>query len=315
MKTKIVLLLFVCLSLSLHLFSQDFSYHLADANHIQFRYSGSYRGAIYISHYQNGRFQGNKLVSGGVATFAIVRGGLSEYYKVIPPAGTRYAITDDLVELFGLGPCDKLTTIGDVEMTNPQLYDFIITYCEGRAEPCVETETPNLLVPSEPSLEGLPQTSLIPLHCLCKLKEADLSTLIDESQTTKPERVSNEDIALLITNLTSYFYDDLIDVASKLDCNIVSSDNENLNRLANNAKIETAFAVYPNPSSGNFSVKSDKIINTIHILDANGVVVYSNSEIYQSNYTLDLPNVTAGIYHTRIVFDDGSSIIEKVVIY
>ena len=72
-------------------------------------------------------------------------------------------------------------------------------------------------------------------------------------------------------------------------------------------------ALYPNPTTGRFSVSFSKALHraTIHIVDESGKLI---STIKARGYKIDidLSSKPAGIYYVRIV-DDGKTITKKVV--
>ncbi|RZJ68035.1 MAG: T9SS type A sorting domain-containing protein [Flavobacterium sp.] len=66
------------------------------------------------------------------------------------------------------------------------------------------------------------------------------------------------------------------------------------------------FRVFPNPTNGNFTIESDLIGNhKVEIVDLNGRVVFSSIETFSSaGKTIDLPQLTSGMYLLRIGTDN-----------
>ena len=68
---------------------------------------------------------------------------------------------------------------------------------------------------------------------------------------------------------------------------------------------ETKLEIYPNPSDGLVLVKVNSLIKNILIYDVKGKLSYSNFDINNSNYKLDLSILESGIYFTKVVTNIG----------
>lgn len=74
--------------------------------------------------------------------------------------------------------------------------------------------------------------------------------------------------------------------------------------------------IYPNPTYNNmFKVKSNSVITNIEVMNLLGKSIYS--EHYES-YSFDeivvqLPQCEKGIYMIKITFDDGETLIKKLL--
>lgn len=81
--------------------------------------------------------------------------------------------------------------------------------------------------------------------------------------------------------------------------------------------LATNFTVYPNPSSGKFSLKSSTVYNiaSINIFNAHGKIIGSmKTETAEGAYAddFDLADHTTGIYIVRIIHDHGTDFIKVV---
>lgn len=66
---------------------------------------------------------------------------------------------------------------------------------------------------------------------------------------------------------------------------------------------ESPFNVFPNPTDGELHVESKNKINTIRLMDMNGITLIEQKEINNTSYTLDLSKVDPGIYILEVVDD------------
>ena len=76
---------------------------------------------------------------------------------------------------------------------------------------------------------------------------------------------------------------------------VKSKSNITNNRTTSVVTNNGIFAVYPNPSSGNITLNSDKEIGSVVIYNTLGTVVFSE-KINSTNYTVNLSGQPAGIY-------------------
>lgn len=81
-----------------------------------------------------------------------------------------------------------------------------------------------------------------------------------------------------------------------------------------NYNIGAGATIYPNPTSNNFSVKNDGEIDIteIQVMDTSGKMVRSlKSDLDQE---VDISNQGNGIYFVRLIFEDGTNKMEKLII-
>ena len=75
--------------------------------------------------------------------------------------------------------------------------------------------------------------------------------------------------------------------------------------------------VYPNPSTGLFSMKTDDVISKIEIVTVLGEKIYSldnfNSANTNQKQEIDLSNQSKGIYFYKIVSGDNNSSTGKII--
>ncbi len=71
--------------------------------------------------------------------------------------------------------------------------------------------------------------------------------------------------------------------------------------------------VYPNPSSGIFNLKSNKIIQTISIFDLTGRKIFSQNN-YQNDFQLNLENLQTGVYIALIEYADKTKETKRLAI-
>lgn len=74
-------------------------------------------------------------------------------------------------------------------------------------------------------------------------------------------------------------------------------------------KVSKTAIIYPNPSKGEFFVKSNKKIAMLEITDVTGKIVLKNKE----SEVIDLNNNQSGIYFVKTIFMDGASETEKII--
>jgi len=79
------------------------------------------------------------------------------------------------------------------------------------------------------------------------------------------------------------------------------------------ALLDIAVQVYPNPSSGFFSIASEKIIRELAIYSISGEQVYMNAHENSKSINFDLGNYENGVYFLKATTDDGH-FMQKVVV-
>lgn len=73
-------------------------------------------------------------------------------------------------------------------------------------------------------------------------------------------------------------------------------------------------SIYPNPSTGLFTIESVQSLETIQIMDIRGRLVYEASSLNESSLDVNISNENAGVYYVRISGAFGT-ITEKVVLH
>lgn len=72
--------------------------------------------------------------------------------------------------------------------------------------------------------------------------------------------------------------------------------------------------IYPNPSSGIFNISSTQTISNIDVYDVTGKLVYYQNNTKQTNASLDLSNLSNGIYFIYTATENGVVSKSKVVV-
>lgn len=72
---------------------------------------------------------------------------------------------------------------------------------------------------------------------------------------------------------------------------------------------ELNFSIYPNPTNGSINIVGADVIDNISIFDCRGRLVKGKSKINATNVSIDMRDLTSGIYYTRI-----STINEKTTV-
>jgi len=75
---------------------------------------------------------------------------------------------------------------------------------------------------------------------------------------------------------------------------------------------EHSVAVYPNPATGYFTLSSSKA-GRVFIVDISGRVV-TNARIVSGNNTINVENLTPGIYFVNTILEDGSRASDKLIV-
>ncbi len=73
-------------------------------------------------------------------------------------------------------------------------------------------------------------------------------------------------------------------------------------------------SIYPNPSTGLFTIESVQSLETVQILDIKGRMIYEATELNESSLEINISNENSGVYYVRISGAFGS-ITEKVVLH
>lgn len=88
----------------------------------------------------------------------------------------------------------------------------------------------------------------------------------------------------------------------------------NIKGLTSVSKVEKAdLSIYPNPSNGQFFVKSDRPLNKLFVMDQSGrrIITFECRNTYYEELNIHAP---AGIYFVQILMNDGSTQTKKIVI-
>jgi hypothetical protein len=94
------------------------------------------------------------------------------------------------------------------------------------------------------------------------------------------------------------------------DYGVFIEDNLKINELSN-----LNFTIFPNPTEGIFSVKSDELIQEIKIYSIVGQVIYTSNDILTKTVNnLNLSDFTSGQYFVEITDQNGNRAIEKVIL-
>ncbi len=80
-----------------------------------------------------------------------------------------------------------------------------------------------------------------------------------------------------------------------------------------NTARERTFSVYPNPSDGMLRfLSSEEMLERVTVLSADGKTVFDGRKLSASR-ELDLQQLPAGIYYVKVLFNDNSIRVEKVI--
>lgn len=83
-----------------------------------------------------------------------------------------------------------------------------------------------------------------------------------------------------------------------------------LNSLSvNDVKNSDTFSVYPNPTHGILTIKSDKKIKAVEVTSISGQAV--NSKI--TNQNIDISDAPTGVYLLKATFDNGKNSVKKII--
>ncbi len=66
----------------------------------------------------------------------------------------------------------------------------------------------------------------------------------------------------------------------------------------------SAISVYPNPSNGIVMVQSERIMNTIQLIDLNGRIVLTESNVSAGKKQLNLQALSSGVYQLRVLTEE-----------
>ena len=74
-----------------------------------------------------------------------------------------------------------------------------------------------------------------------------------------------------------------------------------------------AIQIFPNPSSGNFTIQAEDRIKEIRIIDIVGRTIYKDSKIQSNRYDIDLSGSQSGLYFIHCIGDRGEANLRLVI--
>jgi alpha-tubulin suppressor-like RCC1 family protein len=89
-------------------------------------------------------------------------------------------------------------------------------------------------------------------------------------------------------------------------CNVTTAIQEN--------SIENSILVYPNPTSGIVTISTNQTVASIDVFDVTGKLVHSQNNIKQHNSSIDLSQLSNGIYFINVQTENGGVSKSKVVV-
>ncbi len=134
-----------------------------------------------------------------------------------------------------------------------------------------------------------------------------------------PVTIYSEADTPLVTNLSWSIYVDSIVTevpSTMIDTTGTPTRNENMCTFVSLPKEESVNSiveVFPNPSDGAFSIKSDNVIESIQVTDISGRIVFKKDIINAFEYRINIPNLQAGVYSTAVVTEKRVTVVKCVV--
>ncbi len=95
----------------------------------------------------------------------------------------------------------------------------------------------------------------------------------------------------------------------------LKSDTSIQKNFEKNFENQYDFIFYPNPSNGivNFEFKNSEFFKSLEIYDIAGKIILQK-EIYKNEESLDLSNLSKGVYLYKIIKQNGNPIVEKFIL-
>jgi hypothetical protein len=72
--------------------------------------------------------------------------------------------------------------------------------------------------------------------------------------------------------------------------------------------------IFPNPTSKDLTIKVETDINSVFVLNSNGVELYRKKSINKNSFMLDASNFRPGLYFIKIELITGHTFIEKFIV-
>ncbi|MCC6690895.1 MAG: T9SS type A sorting domain-containing protein [Bacteroidia bacterium] len=80
------------------------------------------------------------------------------------------------------------------------------------------------------------------------------------------------------------------------------------------ANVNVSFSVFPNPSSGSFTIKSESAIKKCAVVDVLGNIVFKGENMQAGTTTISLSHLSNGIYFLKITDIHDKEMVSKIVI-
>ena len=75
----------------------------------------------------------------------------------------------------------------------------------------------------------------------------------------------------------------------------------------------TNVSIFPNPANGLLTVSSNKLIQSITVVNAAGKVWFDFADINMETFTFDISGLSQGVYFVKIIMQNGYENVEKVL--
>lgn len=194
----------------------------------------------------------------------------------------------------GTSPFTYIWSNGNNALTASNLIAGSYTVTVGDANGCIDSET---YVINEPA-EIVSTETVVPAS---SATTADGSASVSVSGGTSPYNYlwSNSETTNSISNvLPATYYVTITDLSG---CFIVDTVVVNYTIGINEISIENIY-IYPNPNSGKFNLLIDNCeVLSIRIYSLSGQLVYTNSELKNKSFELELKDIGSGVYYLNVV--------------
>jgi hypothetical protein len=109
--------------------------------------------------------------------------------------------------------------------------------------------------------------------------------------------LSSSDVGTWGMNTPAFFCMDNVEASMVIGQDEISKNN---------------FSFYPNPTSSVLNIKHTELIESANIIDITGKVVFNTSNINKNQYTIDVADLTSGIYFVQVV-SNGVPQVQKFI--